>query len=184
MKIGGDQRKSITAVVTASRSGIVVAHQNHPHGAAAKRAIPEADPFGDLHGVGTPVPTDLGAAPGVRPRRKGGDIGRGAQPGTAGAGTARAPGAGRGQLVQHRGDLQPAGPADPAVHVAQAFPDVGGVADHVHRPVGMAGGSRELPHDASDGRRHCLQGVITTVRSRRIDITLLADRNRPGWVLT
>src|SRR3954454_11283859 len=40
-------------------------------------------------------------------------VGRGAQPGAAGAWSARAPGAGRGQLVQHRGDLQPAGPADP-----------------------------------------------------------------------
>ena len=30
-----------------------------------------------------------------------------------------------------RGDLQPAGPGDPGVQVAQAFPDVGGVADHV-----------------------------------------------------
>jgi hypothetical protein len=40
--------------------------------------------------------------------------------------------------------------------------------------------SPELPHDASDGRRHCPQGVITTVRSRRIDITLLADPKQAG----
>src|SRR3954449_1950150 len=29
----------------------------------------------------------------------------------------------------------PAGPGDPAVQVAQAFPDVGGVPDHVHSAV-------------------------------------------------
>ena len=75
-----------------------------------------------------------------------GQVGRGAQPGTAGARPPGAPGARRGQLVQHRGDLQPAGPADPAVQVAQAFPDVGGVPDHVHRPVRVAGGDQLGQH--------------------------------------
>ena len=59
-----------------------------------------------------------------------------------GARPPRAPGAGRRQLVQHRGHLQPAGPGDPTVHIAQAFPHVGGVADHVHDPVGVAGGDQ------------------------------------------
>jgi hypothetical protein len=44
--------------------------------------------------------------------------------------------------VKRLGDLQPAGPADPAVHVAQAFPDVAGAPDHMHRPVGVAGGDQ------------------------------------------
>jgi len=36
----------------------------------------------------------------------------------------------------------PAGPGDPPVEVAQAFPDVGGVPDDVHDPVGVAGGDQ------------------------------------------
>jgi hypothetical protein len=68
--------------------------------------------------------------------------------------------------MQHRGDLQPAGPGDPVVHVAQAFSHVGGLPDHVHRPVGIAGGDQlgqlagagdlpgvpRLPQPASTGR--------------------------------
>ena len=44
--------------------------------------------------------------------------------------------------MQYRGDLQPAGPADPGVHVAEAFAHVGGVPDHMHRAVGVAGGDQ------------------------------------------
>src|SRR5215217_9768452 len=80
-------------LVTASSSGLVGADQNDAHGSAAKRSVPEADPFGDLHGVGAPVPADLGGAPGVGGGGEGGDIGRAAQPGTAGAWSPGAPGA-------------------------------------------------------------------------------------------
>src|SRR3954469_5498251 len=56
-QIGGDQRKSITAVVTAPSPGLVVTHQNDAHGSTAKRSVPETDPFGDLHGVEAPIPS-------------------------------------------------------------------------------------------------------------------------------
>src|SRR4029079_15452202 len=55
LEIGGHQRQPITAVVAASMPGLVVAEQNDAHGAAAKRSVPQADPFGDLHGVGAAV---------------------------------------------------------------------------------------------------------------------------------
>src|SRR3954454_12893471 len=58
-QIGGDQRKSITAVVTIASAGLVVADQNDAHGSAAKRSVPQTDPFGDLHRVGAAVATDL-----------------------------------------------------------------------------------------------------------------------------
>ena len=88
LQIGGDQWKPITTVITVSSSGFVVAHQNDPHGSAAKRSVPQADSFGDLHGVGAPVPTDPGAAPSGPGSGVGCQVGRGAQPGTAGAGSA------------------------------------------------------------------------------------------------
>ena len=95
-QIGGDQWKPITTIVTSPGPRLVAANQNDPHSSAAKRSVPQADPFGDLHGVGAPVPTDLAGAPGLRGGGEGGDIGRGAQPGTAGAWSARASGAGLG----------------------------------------------------------------------------------------
>ena len=96
-QIGGHQRKPITAMVTIAGTRLIVANQNDPHGTAAKRSIPQADPFGDLHGVGAPITTDPGGAPPRPGRSGGGQVGRGAQPGAAGAGPPGAPGAGRRQ---------------------------------------------------------------------------------------
>ena len=44
--------------------------------------------------------------------------------------------------MQHRGDLQPTGPGDPGLQVAQPFSDVGGVTDDMHVPIGVAGGDQ------------------------------------------
>jgi hypothetical protein len=48
-----------------SPASTFIADQNDPHGLTAERAVPETDHFGDLHGIGTPVP----ANPGVTPQR-------------------------------------------------------------------------------------------------------------------
>ena len=47
-QIGGDQRKSITAVVTAPSPGLVVTHQNDAHGSTAKRSVPALRIHSDL----------------------------------------------------------------------------------------------------------------------------------------
>jgi len=60
------------------------------------------------NGVGAGVAAGLGGAP----RRGSGQVGWGAQPGAFGAGSPGSAGAGRGQFVQDRGDLQPGRPGD------------------------------------------------------------------------
>ena len=141
-EIGGHQRKPVTAIVTVASPRFVIAHQDHAHGLAAKRSVPETDHLGDPHDVGASVPADPCLAPPARQRGAGGKVGGCAQPGPSGAGP---PGPSRArwwQLVQHRGDLQPTGPRDPVLEVAEAFSHVGGVPDHVHDPVGVAGGDQ------------------------------------------
>ena len=118
--------------------------------AAARRLIDH--PVSTIRGQGpitsvictasvTPVAADPRVSP-PAPHGGSGKIGRSAQAGAAGAGSPGASGARRRQLMQHRGDLQPTGPGDPGLQVAQPFSDVGGVTDDMHVPIGVAGGDQ------------------------------------------
>ena len=187
MEIGSDQRQPVTAVVAVTSSWFVIADQDHPHGLAAKRAVPETDHLGDLHGVGTPVAADPRVSP-PAPHGGSGKIGRSAQAGASGAGSPGASGARRRQLMQHRGDLQPTGPGDPGLQVAQPFSDVGGVTDDMHVPIGVAGGDqlgqlagvRDLPGlpGPPQPRQH---RQAHRARQKRIRRCFPAPPYRPRW---
>ena len=141
-QIGGDQRKSITAVVTAPSPGLVVAHQNHPHGSAAKRPYQRQTrsvictvsvrPYRRTWVVRQAFVVLARAAtsagvPNRAPRVRG----RPERP-VRGGGSSCSTEVTFNRLVQL---IRPS-------TSRRRFPDVGGVADHVHDPVGVAGGDQ------------------------------------------